>query len=188
MKRYMSVLMILALCLSMCACSSSSEEKETDSEEKVASSSEDEAPNVMPEFSTVDLEGNEVTSDIFAQADLTVVNFWATYCSPCINELPDLEEWSESMPDNVQIIGIVVDVESEDSEEYSSAQQIVDATGVTYQNLVAAGEFDEMISEMIGVPTTYFVDREGNLVGNSIIGANVSGYKKYVEEYMNESE
>ena len=45
-----------------------------------------------------------------------------------------------------------------------------------------------MISEMIGVPTTYFVDREGNLVGNSIRGANVSGYKKYVEEYMNESE
>ena len=176
MKRYISVLIILALCLSMCACSSSSEEKVTGSEEKVASSSEDEAPNVMPEFSTVDLQ------------DLTVVNFWATYCSPCINELPDLEEWSESMPENVQIIGIVVDVESEDSEEYSSAQQIVDATGVTYQNLVAAGEFDEMISEMIGVPTTYFVDREGNLVGNSIIGANVSGYKKYVEEYMNESE
>lgn len=188
MKRYISVLIILALCLSMCACSSSSEEKVTGSEEKVASSSEDEAPNVMPEFSTVDLEGNEVTSDIFAQADLTVVNFWATYCSPCINELPDLEEWSESMPENVQIIGIVVDVESEDSEEYSSAHQIVDATGVTYQNLVAAGEFDEMISEMIGVPTTYFVDREGNLVGNSIIGANVSGYKKYVEEYLNESE
>lgn len=188
MKRYISVLIILALCLSMCACSSSSEEKVTGSEEKVASSSEDDAPNVMPEFSTVDLEGNEVTSDIFAQADLTVVNFWATYCSPCINELPDLEEWSESMPENVQIIGIVVDVESEDSEEYSSAQQIVDATGVTYQNLVAAGEFDEMISEMIGVPTTYFVDQEGNLVGSSIIGANVSGYKKYVEEYMNESE
>ena len=66
MKRYMSVLMILALCFSMCACSSSSEKKEADSEEKVASSSKEESPNVMPEFSTVDLEGNEVTSDIFA--------------------------------------------------------------------------------------------------------------------------
>ena len=62
------------------------------------------------------LEGNTVTNDILSQADLTVVNFWGTFCNPCINEMPELAKWNEEMPDNVQMLGAIVDVETVDSD------------------------------------------------------------------------
>ena len=65
-------------------------------------------------FSTVDLDGNEVTDDIFRNKKLTVINIWGTFCGPCVNELPELESWSEEMPDDVQIIGLVGDVNGVD--------------------------------------------------------------------------
>ena len=49
-----------------------------------------------------------VTNDIFSQADLTVVNFWGTFCNPCIDEMPELAKWNEEMPDNVQMLGVIV--------------------------------------------------------------------------------
>lgn len=83
-------------------------------------------PSAVNVFSTTDLEGNTVTNDIFSQADLTVVNFWGTFCNPCINEMPELAKWNEEMPDNVQMLGTIVDVETVDSDEYALAQQIVE--------------------------------------------------------------
>ena len=65
-------------------------------------------------------------NDILSQADLTVVNFWGTFCNPCINEMPELAKWNEEMPDNVQMLGAIVDVETVDSDEYALAQQIVE--------------------------------------------------------------
>lgn len=189
-------LLIAAICMTLSACSSKeaddtgkSEEAQTvidstDKETKRSTSSG--FPKVIPEFSTIDLQGNVVANDVFSKTDLTVVNFWATYCSPCISELPELGEWAEEMPDNVQIIGIVVDVESEESDQYALACQLAEQTGAGYQNLVAVGEFDDIIYELIGVPTTFFVDKDGNIVGDPIVGADVDGYKTFVEEYMNE--
>ena len=64
------------------------------------------AVQVMPAFKSVDLEGNEIDNSIFANADITVLNFWGTYCGPCINEMPELEAWNKELPDNIQIIGV----------------------------------------------------------------------------------
>ena len=88
------------------------------------------------------------------------------------------------MPDQVQIIGIVVDAGSGDSDEFALAAQIVEKTGAGYPHLAAAGQFDDIFAELIGVPTTIFVDKEGNIVGDPIIGADVDGYKNFVEEYI----
>ena len=182
MKKMISMLLVIVLCLCMCACGSKEDEQENTDKAPASSSDEDS----MPSFSTVDIEGNTVTSDIFSQVDLTVVNFWATYCNPCIGEMPELAEWSESMPDNVQIIGIVVDVASEGASEYQTAKQIVEKTGADFQHLLPTAEMEDVMSKLIGVPTTIFVDKDGNIVGDPIIGANVGGYKKFVEEYLNE--
>lgn len=188
MKRIVSIVLIVMICLCMCACSSSddtqTEVKETETEENDDITEEDESGDAMPEFVTTDLDGNEVTNEVFSKADLTVVNFWATYCGPCIDEMPELAKWQEVLPENVQIIGIVVDTKTEDSEEVTLAQQIVEKTGVKYQNLIATGEFDDMISELIGVPTTYFVDSEGRFYGDPVVGADVDGYKEVVENYL----
>ena len=182
MKKLTVLFLSFLLCFCMCACGQKKEEAVEEKKAVTESVTEEsDVSETMPEFSVKDLEGNTVTNDIFSQADITVVNFWATYCSPCINEMPELNEWSESMPENVQIIGIAADVPSEDSDQYALAQQVVEKTGVKFVNLLAGEEFNPLIREIVGVPTTFFVDSEGKFVGSPIVGVDVAGYKSFVE-------
>lgn len=136
----------------------------------------------FPSFSTQDLAGNAVTEDIFAQKDFTVVNFWGTFCGPCINEMPELGEWAREMPENVQIIGIVTDVMLGDETGADKALKILDKAQADFTNLL----MDEALnaycaSVIVGVPTTILVNREGVIVGDQIVGAYVDGYKQAVE-------
>ncbi|MBQ7784631.1 MAG: TlpA family protein disulfide reductase [Clostridia bacterium] len=142
--------------------------------------------NAFPAFTTQDLNGNTVTNDIFSEKDLTVVNIWGTYCGPCINEMPDLAAWSSSMPENAQLIGLVCDLGSaDDTETLETAKSICEATGASYTSLIANQDFAELLYGVVGVPTTLFVDREGLLVGEPIVGANVQACKAFAEEYLN---
>ena len=142
-------------------------------------------PVNIPQFTTKDMDGNKVTNDIFAEYDLTVVNFWATYCNPCIDELPELAEWKKELPDNVSLIGLLVDVDEKGSEQYKLAEKIISQTGADYQHLIATEEFDDIISNLVGVPTTFFVDSTGKIIGEPFAGADVSAYKQTVEDYLN---
>ncbi len=138
-------------------------------------------------FSTTDLDGNQVTSDIFKNKKLTVINIWGTFCGPCINELPDLESWSEGMPDDVQIIGIVGDVaDSGDTEHIKLAKDILKKAGVKYMNIIPSDDIADLMGEIYGFPTTIFVDSKGNIVGSPIVGADVDGYRSFVKGYLNE--
>ena len=142
-------------------------------------------PVNIPQFTTKDMDGNKVTNDIFAEYDLTVVNFWATYCNPCIDELPELAEWKKELPDNVNLIGLLVDVDEKGSEQYKLAEKIISQTGADYQHLIATEEFDDIISNLVGVPTTFFVDSTGKIIGEPFARADVSAYKQTVEDYLN---
>lgn len=139
----------------------------------------------IPTFTATDLNGEEVTNDIFAQKDLTVLNVWGTFCTPCIEEMPELAAWSKEMPENVQIVGLIADITStEDTELIETANTIVSETGVEFVNIIPTDDFTELLLSVTGVPTTFFVDKEGNIVGEPIIGANVEGYKSFVTEYL----
>ena len=142
----------------------------------------------FPTFSSIDLEGNKITDDIFAEKNLTVVNIWGTFCSPCIEEMPELQKWSEELPDNVQIIGLVGDIEGEDDTEYLElAQMIQERAGVKFPNIVGNDDFSDLLYGLVGYPTTIFVDSTGAIVGEPIVGAEMDAYKTYVEEYLNEN-
>lgn len=179
------------LCLGLWACSSSEDSSSEGSSASDSSgttkqeTSENGVPVNMPEFSTTDMDGNKVTNDIFADYDLTVVNFWATYCNPCIDELPELAEWKKELPDNVNLIGLLVDVDEKGSDQYKLAEKIIKETGADYQHLLATEEFDDMISDLVGVPTTFFVDSTGKIIGEPFAGADVDAYKQTVEDYLN---
>ena len=137
-------------------------------------------------FTTNDINGNEVTESIFANKDLTVVNIWGTFCGPCINEMPELGAWEKELPDNVQIVGLIVDISSTDDEtQIAAAKQITEKADVGFVNLIGGnGAFDELISSIVGVPTTIFVDKSGNIVGEIIVGADVDRYKSFVNKYV----
>ena len=191
MKKISALCLAGMLCLGLWACSSSEDGSSEGSSSSDSSgttkqeSSENGFPVNMPEFSTTDMDGNKVTNDTFADYDLTVVNFWATYCNPCIDELPELTEWKKELPDNVNLIGLLVDVDEKGSDQYKLAEKIIKETGADYQHLIATEEFDDMISNLVGVPTTFFVDSTGKIIGEPFAGADVDAYKQTVEDYLN---
>ena len=191
MKKISALCLAGMLCLGLWACSSSEDGSSEDSSSSDSSgttkqeSSENGVTVNMPEFSTTDMDGNKVTNDIFADYDLTVVNFWATYCNPCIDELPELAEWKKELPDNVNLIGLLVDVDEKGSDQYKLAEKIIKETGADYQHLIATEEFDDLISDLVGVPTTFFVDSTGKIIGEPFAGADVDAYKQTVEDYLN---
>lgn len=186
MKKLSALCLAGMLCLGLWACSSSEDSSSSDSSGTTKQeTSENGFPVNMPEFSTTDMDGNKVTNDTFADYDLTVVNFWATYCNPCIDELPELAEWKKELPDNVNLIGLLVDVDEKGSDQYKLAEKIIKEAGADYQHLIATEEFDDMISNLVGVPTTFFVDSTGKIIGEPFAGADVDAYKQTVEDYLN---
>lgn len=142
--------------------------------------------SAFPAFTAADLNGNTVTESIFQEKDLTVLNIWGTFCSPCIGEMPALGEWAKEMPDNVQLLGLVIDISGEDDTEHLDlAVDITQKAGADFTNLIANTDFAPVLKDVVGVPTTFFIDGNGNIVGDPIVGADVDGYRAFVEEYLN---
>ena len=137
------------------------------------------------EFTAENLALESVDSSIFAEKDLTVLNVWGTFCGPCINEMPELGEWQRELPENVQIIGLVADVAGkEDKEHIELANMILEKTNARFTNIIPNNDFAELLSGVVGVPTTFFINKEGKIVGKPIVGAQVPKYKSFVEEYL----
>lgn len=139
-------------------------------------------------FTAVDLAGNTVTEDIFKGKKLTMINIWATFCRPCINEMPDLSTLHQEYADkDFQVIGIVCDVSylngGYEPSLYQSALDIVEATGVTYRSLLPSKSLDMIkLSEVYSVPETIFVDENGNIIGESYIGSkSLESWKAIVD-------
>ena len=132
-----------------------------------------------------DLYGDTVTDDIFSEYDITVINIWGTFCGPCIGELPELADWNDSLPENACIIGIVCDIQDEDDTEYiDEALYLLDDAGADYINLIPNEGLYAILNSTEYVPTTIFVDSEGNQIGEAIVGADVEQYKDVVNDYL----
>ena len=140
----------------------------------------------FPAFATKDMKGNDVTNDIFAGKDLTIVNFWATTCGPCISEMPELGEWARELPENVQIIGVLTDVTAGDAKKAAKVENIMSKAKAEFINLGADEVLYDYFSRRItGTPTTVLVNSCGEIVGDAIVGAYIEKYKEAVEAYLN---
>ncbi len=122
-------------------------------------------------FKTSTLDDEEVSQDIFSGYDITLVHVWGTYCQPCIAEIGDYGALYNELPDNVNIIGIVVDVYDGIDTNVSQAYEILDGKGVGFTNLRVSDEVYNIISGLQFVPSSFFVDREGHMVGSVMDGA-----------------
>lgn len=138
---------------------------------------------VQLSFTTTDVNGNQVTSDeIFGAAKFTMVNCWASWCGPCIQELPEIEELSKKVQEKGgQVVGLLMDGSTPLGLE--EAKAIIEDTGVTYLNIIDWEGIKNQI-HVQAYPTTYFVDSEGNIVGGSIIGADPKGYETRMNELL----
>ncbi len=145
------------------------------------------AGDPVPEFEVLDLEGETVTNDIFADKDVTMINIWGTFCGPCINEMPELGELALTAPEGSQVIGLVMDISADDEASIETAQEIVEVTGADYPHLIIDEILYEYIYNVPGVPTTIFVDSEGNQLCEPIVGAMPGEeYRAQIEELLDE--
>ncbi len=133
----------------------------------------------FPAFETTDIDGNALDNAVFAEAKVTMVNMWATWCGPCVNELPELQQLSEDYAEKgFRIIG-VYDYSSTDDE----VRTLMDNDGLTYTMARYADAFYPLESGY--VPTTYFVDGEGRIMGSAHIGANdYEGWSAVIDELL----
>ena len=129
----------------------------------------------FPSFEGKDLNGNTVKSDdLFSKNAVTVVNFWFTTCNPCVGELAELDALNKELAEKGgALIGVNTFTLGGDEAAISEAKDVLAKKGVTYQNVYfdSDGEAGKFAANIFAYPTTYVVDRNGNIVGDPIVGA-----------------
>ena len=129
----------------------------------------------FPAFEGKDLDGNEVKSDeLFSGNAVTVVNFWFTTCNPCVGELAELDALNKELAEKGgSLIGVNTFTLDGDEAAISEAKDVLAKKGATYQNVYfdSDGEAGKFTTNIFAYPTTYVVDRSGNIVGEPIVGA-----------------
>lgn len=129
----------------------------------------------FPVFDGKDLDGNTVKSDeLFSANAVTVVNFWFTTCNPCVGELGELDALNKELAEKGgSLIGINTFTLDGDEKAIAEAKEVLAKKGATYQNVYfdSDGEAGKFTTNIFAYPTTYVVDRSGNIVGEPIVGA-----------------
>lgn len=189
------VLVLPALLLSGCTGGTDDKTVETDPGAGAVSSplvqeetpSEEESSAIFVTFEGTDLEGNTVSEDVFTQSKLTMVNVWATYCNPCLREMPGLGELAaEYDGSEFQIIGIVSDVR--EGEDQALVESLVQQTGANYPHLLLNDSINNaFMGSVSGVPTTFFFDGEGMYLGGVVGSAEKSEWEELIHGLLEES-
>ena len=129
----------------------------------------------FPAFEGKDLDGNTVKSDeLFSGNAVTVVNFWFTTCNPCVGELSELDALNKELAKKGgALIGVNTFTLDGDKAAISDAKDVLAKKGATYQNIYfgSGGDVGKFVENVFAYPTTYVVDRNGNIVGDPIVGA-----------------
>ena len=163
-------------------------EEKADQEVLDAGGSEASDGGSLGEFSMEDVNGETYTQEMFADHDLTMINVFTTWCSPCIREIPDLEKLNKEMEDQgVQVVGIVLDVAGNaDEETIEKAKLLAEKTGAAYPFLIPdAGYLNGRLAGISAVPETFFADKEGNIVGKTYSGSrSFEDWKGIVEKEL----
>ena len=129
----------------------------------------------FPAFEGKDLDGNTVKSDeLFSKNAVTVINFWFTTCNPCVGELSELDALNKELAKKGgALIGINSFTLDGNEKAIAEAKEVLAKKGATYQNIYFASDGDagKFVENVFAYPTTYVVDRNGNIVGDPIVGA-----------------
>lgn len=209
MKKVLALLLAIIMVFALAACGQSAKQAEAPADEEAAAAEaepeeapveeesaeapDEEEPEEAPDeeeepaepdgvlrFTTADSDGDEWTDEAFANAKVTMLNEWAYWCPPCVGEMPDLQRLYENYADQgFQILGVSY-------EEYEADNvQLMEDLGITYPCLRMTDSIEEYLNTGY-VPSTIFVDSEGNVLGEAIVGPNTyEGWAEIIEGYLN---
>lgn len=142
-------------------------------------------------FAVKDIDGKTYTQEMFADYDLTMVNVFTTWCGPCVREIPDLEKLRNEMADQrVNIVGFVLNAASDsgdvDREAVETAKLLAQQTGAKYPFLIPDESWlNGRLAGIDTVPETFFVDKQGNIVGETYAGSrSLEEWQSIVEKEL----
>jgi len=188
-KKILILGMALMMAAGISACNASSktssseatttESKQADAKAEDSKQAEsDKEDKKFPEFTAKTISGEDISSDLFKDSKLTVVNVWGSWCGPCVQEIPELQKLYESMKDkDVNVIGLAQDAGT----DLDAVKEIIDKNKVTYQNIVPEGATEDFVMNLMAFPTTFFVDSDRNIVGVIQGGRNLEAFTAAVE-------
>ena len=131
----------------------------------------------LQNLQATDMDGNPVDGSIFSNYDLTAVNIWATWCGPCVGEMPDLAKVYKDLPENANLITICVD--GDESKE--AAEAVLKESSAEFVTLCGDENLrNGLLKDIYAYPTTFFVNRNGETVGDSFVGGGK--YDDYMQE------
>ena len=154
-------------------------------------SSNAENSTTVGKFETKGIDGKDYTEKVFSDYDLTLVNIFTTWCSPCVNEIPELEKLYEEMKEKgVGVVGVVLDTVGDDGkqddETVKKAGVLQDKTKASYPFLIPDSTMmNGRLNGISAFPETFFVDKEGNIVGETYTGSHtLDEWKEIVEKEL----
>lgn len=171
-KRILPFAIVLVMVLSLAGCN------QTNSQDADSAQTAD-IFETFPDFEGKDFDGNDVDQTLFAENDVTVLNFWFNGCSACVNEMPGLEKFNEKLREKgAEIVGVNVQI-AQDEEALEEAKEILSKQGVTYKNIYITGgeDAEKYVGNIFSFPTTILVDKSGKIIGSQIVGA-IDGEKR----------
>ena len=166
---------------------STSEKDESKKDSTTQSTTSKKERAAFPSFDAEDIFGAKVSSKVFEESKLTVVNLFTTWCAPCVSELPELAKLDNELSD-IGFIGIVLDINEGDGVSESAlraAKDLCNDSGAEYPYLIPDESLVAFCRNIYNVPTTYFVDSDGKIVGDPIAGSNTaSEWKEIIEQKL----
>ena len=200
MKYRLLPLLLVILLITGCgqhAADNNSSNTNSQSQEASSQSSAQESSQVTEEepfiltFEASTIDGDAVTSDIFADSKLTMLNVWATYCNPCLSEMPDLGEIAASYDTSMfQMYGIISDVvEGDETEKLEEARELITQTGADYPHLLLNQSlYSNLVGGVSGVPTTFFFNQDSELLGYHVGAQSKDTWVSIIEDLLSEME
>ncbi len=199
MKMRLITLILLGVLLTGCAqnaesaseietleATSEAESIEMSTEENTETQAQEEEPYIIT-FEANTIDGEAFASDIFSQSRLTMINVWATYCNPCLSEMPDLGEIvAEYDSAEFQMIGVISDVADGASEDdINNAKDLIEQTSANYPHLLLNESlYRNLVGGVSSVPTTFFVDQKGEMLGYAIGAQSKDTWVSIIEDLL----
>lgn len=181
-------LLILGFALMMmasataCESQSSTDKDGGNTKTESTSASTDKKSQKFPEFKAKTVTGEDISSDVFKDSKLTVVNVWGSWCGPCVAEIPELQKLYENMKDKgVNVVGLAQDAGT----DMDAVKDILNKNKVTYQNVVPEGSVTDFVMSIQAFPSTFLVDSEGNIIDKIQGGRDLESFTKAVEDALN---
>ena len=142
-------------------------------------------------FTSKDINGSSVSSDIFAKNKITMVNIWGTFCPPCIREMPDLAKLNEANKSKgVEVVGIPIDIVDRMgnilARPKADGEEIIAKTGANYTHVVPSKDMmSGLLRNIQAVPATIFVDKDGKIIGQVYLGArSQKDWQKIIDDLL----